>query len=253
MSKTSQAWLGELVVTFIFVTIAGAALIVASSQLADFGLVGVALANGLAMAALITTFGPVSGAHMNPVVTLSAWIGRKISGPNALGYVASQVLGALAAALLLRLFFAESQWAPSSLGSPSLGVTSGRGFAIEAVATFFFVMVIWGTGIDERSARLGGIPIGFALTGLILTFGPLTGASMNPARYLGPAAVGGNLDEWWVYLVGPAAGATLAGLVYPAVFSGPWPWARVGGSPDLAPDTATPAAADQAQEQGSST
>ncbi|MEX2394729.1 MAG: aquaporin, partial [Actinomycetota bacterium] len=166
------------------------------------------------------------GGHFNPAVTLSAWIGRKISAADALGYVACQIIGALGAGLVLRGFFDEGAWRPSNLGAPGLAVTSGRGLLIEIVLTFIFVMVIWGTGIDDRGPRVGGLAIGFVLAGLILAFGPLTGVALNPARYIGPAAVGGDTSEWWVYFLGPAIGGGLAGIVYPVLFWGGWPWAR---------------------------
>ncbi len=240
MSKSLQAWGAELVGTFVFITIGAGAVILASGQLPNGGLLGVALAHGLALGATITTFAAVSGSHFNPAVTLSAWIGRKISSADALGYVAAQVLGALAAGLVLRTMFTEGEWLASNLGSPSLSVSAGKGLLIEAVLTFFLVITIWGTGIDERGPRVGGFAIGLVLASMILAFGPLTGVALNPARFIGPAAVAGNVADWWVYFVGPAIGGAVAGLMYPVLFWGGWPWARIGGSPDLAPDTDAP-------------
>jgi aquaporin Z len=106
--------------------------------------------------------------------------------------------------------------------------------------TFIFVMVIWGTGIDERGPRVGGFAIGLTLAALILAFGPLTGVALNPARFLGPAAVAGNVDDWWVYFVGPGIGATVAGLTYQTLFWDGFPLARLGGSLRPAPGTLTP-------------
>jgi hypothetical protein len=142
--------------------------------------------------------------------------------------------------VFLRVSFDEGAWAASNLATPTLTVSTGRGLLIEAVLTFFLVMVIWGTGIDERGPRVGGFAIGTVLGAMILAFGPLTGVGLNPARFIGPAAVAGHLDDWWVYFIGPALGGAVAGVVYPALFWGGWPWARVGGSPDRAPDTMTP-------------
>ncbi len=240
MSRSLQAWAGELVGTFIFITIGAGAVILSTSQLADIGLLGVALAHGLALGATITAFAAISGGHFNPAVTLSAWIGRKISSADALGYVACQVLGALAAGLVLRGMFEEGAWSASNLGAPALTVATGKAILVEAVLTFFFVITIWGTGIDERGPRVGGFAIGLVLASMILAFGPLTGVSLNPARFIGPAAIAGNVDDWWVYFLGPAIGGTVAGVLYPTLFWGGFPWARIGGSPAEAPDTVTP-------------
>lgn len=240
MSKSLQAWAGELVGTFVFISIIGASVILATGQVGDSGLVGIGLAHFLGLGATITAFAAISGAHFNPAVTLSAWIGRKISSADALGYVASQILGALGAAIFLRVAFEETAWAPSSLATPGLTVSTGKGVLIEAVLTFFLVIVIWGTGIDERGPKVGGFAIGAVLGGMILAFGPLTGVGLNPARYLGPAAVSSNLDDWWVYILGPVIGGAAAGLMYPYLWWGGLPWARIGGSPTGAPDTVGP-------------
>lgn len=243
MTKSLQAWVGELVGTFVFVTIICGSVVIATGQLSDIGSVGIGLAHFLGLGAAITAFAAISGGHFNPAVTLSAWIGRKISSVDALGYVACQVLGALGAGIFLRVTFTEGVWEPSSLGTPGLGVSSGKGVMIEAVLTFIFVIVIWGTGIDERGPRLGGWAIGAVLGALVLAFGPLTGVGLNPARYIGPAAVSSNLDDWWVYILGPAIGGAAAGALYTSAFWGGWPWARIGGSIDVAPDTVSPAPA----------
>jgi MIP family channel proteins len=237
--RSLQAWAGELVGTFMFVTIICASVILAGSGLVDIGLVGIGLAHVFGLATVITTFAAISGGHFNPVVTLSAWIGRKISSADALGYVACQILGALGAGIVLRVMFTEAQWRTSNLGTPSLSVSTGKGLLIEAVLTFILVMVIWGTGIDERGPRVGGFAIGGVLGAMVLAFGPLTGVGLNPARFLGPAAVAGHVDDWWVYFLGPIIGGAVAGVLYPTLFWGGFPWARIGGSPDLAPDTSS--------------
>lgn len=231
--KGFQAWAAEFVGTFAFVTIASGSVIVATGALADFGVLGVALAQGAGLAAVITVFASVSGAHLNPAVTLSALIGRKIRSVDALGYVASQVLGALGAGITLRVMFEEVSWRPSSLGTPSLSVSTGKGVLIEAVLTFLFVLVIWGAGIAQRESRLSGFAIGVALVALILAAGPLTGPALNPARYLGPAAVADHLGSWWVYVVGPGIGGAAGGVLYQALFGDglPLPFVRRVPSP----------------------
>jgi MIP family channel proteins len=238
--RSLQAWAGELVGTFVFVTIICGSVVLATSGLNNIGLVGIGLAHAFALGASVTAFAAISGGHFNPAVTLSAWIGRKIGSADALGYVACQILGALGAGIVLRVMFTEAAWKPSNIGTPSLSVSTGKGLLIEAVLTFFLCLVIWGTGIDERGPRVGGFAIGTVLGAMVITFGPLTGVGLNPARYLGPAAVAGSVDDWWVYFLGPAIGGAAAGVLYPTLFWGGFPWARIGGSPDLAPDTVSP-------------
>jgi aquaporin Z len=212
--------LAEFVGTFAFMSILAASVIVATGTNAStYGLLGIATAHGVALAALVSAFGQHSGAHFNPAVTLSAWLGRKIAAMDAVGYVVMQVLGALGGAFMLRFLFSEAQWKPSNIATPGLTVSVGRGLLAEAIFTFILVIVIWGTGIDERGPRIGGIAIGFTLFALLLIDGPLTGAGLNPARYLGSAIVSGQYKDWWVYIVGPAIGGIVA-AGYSYVFMG---------------------------------
>jgi MIP family channel proteins len=248
--RSLQAWAGELVGTFMFITVICASVIIATSGLAPgFGLVGIGLAHFVALASVITAFAAISGGHFNPAVTLSAWIGRKIGSADALGYIACQILGALGAGVTLRVMFTEAAWRASNLGTPTLSVSTGKGVLIEAVLTFILVMVIWGTGIDERGPRVGGFAIGGVLGAMVLAFGPLTGVGLNPARFLGPAAVAGHVNDWWVYFLGPIIGGAVAGVLYPTIFMGGFPWARIGGSPDRAPDTVSAVPASVVEEE----
>jgi MIP family channel proteins len=212
-----RPWAAELVGTYGFVTIGAGAGIIAGAGLADLGLFGVAVANGVALAVMVTTFMAISGAHLNPAITLSLFIGGKISATDALGYVSSQILGALGAAVTLRFIFEESVWRAGNLGAPALETSTGSGLLAEAVFTFFLAVVVWGV-VDGRGHKVGGFGIGLVVMVGVLAVGPLTGGSFNPARYIGPAAVIGNLDQWWVYFVGPGAGGAVAGILYPRVF-----------------------------------
>jgi aquaporin Z len=222
VQKSIQSWAAELIGTFMFVAVISGSVILSPL----IGTLGVAVAHALVLAAMVTAFASISGGHFNPAVTLSAWIGGKIKTPDALGYVGAQILGALGAGLVLRIMYTELQWRGTQLGSPRLGlnVSDGRGLFVEAVLTFIFIMVIWATGIDEREGRVAGLPIGFTLGALVLAAGPLTGAGLNPARYLGPAAVAGELGDWWIYFLGPAIGAVAAALVYQGVFGSGFAW-----------------------------
>lgn len=171
--------------------------------------VAVALTFGLVVLAMIYAVGDVSGAHLNPAVTVAFAAAKRLSWRTVPGYVAAQCLGALAASGAVRLIFPDS---------PTLGQTQPAGspmqaFALEAILTFILMFVILGvsTGAKEKGV-LAGIAVG-AVIGLEALFaGPVTGASMNPARSLGPAVVSGQLEHLWLYLLAPTLGASVGVL-----------------------------------------
>jgi len=210
-----RRWLAELIGTYGFVTIGVSAGAIAG---AHGLLLAVAIANGVGLGVMIATFMATSGSHFNPAITLSAWIGRKIDAVNAIAYVVAQILGGLLGALTARVIFASS--AAVQLGTPGVAptISVGRAVFAEAIFTFFLATVIWGTAIDERAPKMGGLFIGLTVVVGVLAVGPLTGGAFNPARYLGPAIVAGNLKDWWVYFVGPGIGASVAGVLYRALF-----------------------------------
>lgn len=189
------------------------------------GLVGIALAHGLTIAALASATMMVSGGHLNPAVTFGAWVGGKIKGQDALSYVLAQLAGGLAGGLLAQISLSTMQLtSPVGVPSlaPSLAAAGNTGLAtgilIEAILTFLLVFVVYGTGIDSRfGGRLGGLAIGLTVTLDILAGGPLTGAAMNPARWFGAAVPAGFYDNAIVYIVGPLLGAGAAGLLYSRV------------------------------------
>lgn len=174
----------------------------------------VALAHGVVLAVLVSALGAVSGAHFNPAVTFGVWLAGHIPTRRAIAYVLAQLIGGLLAAWSLRLAFSAAT-APS-LGTPALGpdVDPLVGAGIEAVLTLILLVAVFGTAIDARGAKVGGLAIGFAVGADILMGGPLTGAAMNPARWFGPAAVTGAWDNGWVWIVGPLIGAAVAALIY---------------------------------------
>lgn len=212
MDKALKPCVAEAIATFAFCFIGAASII------NNAGLVGIAIAHGCMMAVLISAMGHISGGHNNPAVTFGAWVGGKISGQMAGAYIVAQLIGASAAGFLLLQVFPESAWKPVNLGTPGLGqgVTMGTGILVESVLTFFLVLVVYGTGIDEKGTwkTIGGFGIGLTIMCDILMGGPLTGASMNPARTFGPALAAGYWDNHIVYWIGPLAGGALAGLVY---------------------------------------
>lgn len=182
-------------------------------------LVAIALAHGLAIALMVSALGHISGGHFNPAVTIGFWVTRRIASLQALGYIAAQLLGGIAAALVL-LVYPLGLRDNVGMGVPGLSVetTFAQGVLIEAVLTFFLVTVIWGTAVSKLGPRLGGIAIGLTITMDIFAGGRLTGAAMNPARALGPALVQGDWTNQAVYWVGPIIGAVVAALLYHYVF-----------------------------------
>lgn len=180
------------------------------------GLIGIALAHGLTIAVMVSATAAVSGGHLNPAVTIAALVGGKIDALGALGYILAQCSGAIAAAFLITLAIPAPALAAVNMGTPALGpgVGIGQGLVTEAVLTFFLAFVVYGTAIDQRAPKVGGLFIGLTVTLDILVGGPITGAAMNPARHLGPALLGGGLNNLWLYWVGPMIGGALAGLVY---------------------------------------
>lgn len=219
VGSNRSALIAEAVGTFFFFFVGAGSIVLGDYLVAaggsGIGLLEVALAHGLALAVLASALGAISGAHFNPAVTLGVWIMGRIPAPRAVAYLVAQLLGAAAAGFALRWAFADV-WQASAIGTPALGpgVSELSGVAIEAVLTALLVLVVIGTAVDARAPRLGGLAIGLAVTADILVGGPLTGAAMNPARWFGPAVAAGAFDHWWVWWIGPLAGAVVAALVY---------------------------------------
>ncbi|MDA2913999.1 aquaporin [Acidobacteriia bacterium AH_259_A11_L15] len=221
-TTTGQKAVAEFIGTLALIFI-GAGSILANQQSGGAaGLVGIALAHGLTIAVMVTAIGHISGGHINPAVTFGVWVAGKIPTREAIVYWLAQLAGGFAGALLLiPLFNAETREA-AKLGTPMLGggVPVADGVLAELLMTFFLVFVVFATAIDERGAfkAVGGFAIGMVVTFDILMGGPLTGASMNPARTFGPALAGGYWAHHWVYWAGPLAGGLLAGALYSSVF-----------------------------------
>ncbi len=207
--------IAEAIGTFTLI-FAGAGSVMLASGNSNITLVGIALAHGLAIALMISALGAISGGHFNPAVTVGFWVTRRIGTMLAGGYIVAQLLGATIASLLLMLFFPEGLRNAAHLGSPALGpgIDFVHAVGIEAVLTFFLVTVIWGTAVDPRAPKLGGLAIGLTITMDILAAGPLTGAVMNPARAFGPMLVSGFWNEHLVYWIGPIIGSVAAALLY---------------------------------------
>jgi len=176
---------------------------------------GVAVVFGLVVMAMVYATGHLSGAHLNPAVTLAFTLTRHLPARETLAYMAAQLAGAIAAAALLLAIWPS---APAELGAtrPSVGV--GSALVYEATLTAILMFTIMAVATDTRAIGAGAaIAVGGAVGLGALLGGPITGASMNPARSLGPALLSGELGGLWVYLAGPILGAALGALAYQAV------------------------------------
>jgi aquaporin TIP len=215
-----KAALAELIGTFTLVFIGAGAGALAESS--GGGIVSVAFAHGLALLVIIYAWGSFSGAHVNPAVTFGVVVAGKMDWPKAVSYWIAQFAGgAVAAYLLLWLLGPESNLG-STIGSltPYKDIEGNalKVVVLEGVLTFFLVASVFASGVHGLNCNLAGVAIGLVLTMDILCGGALTGASMNPARTLGPALALGDLSYVWMYFVGPLAGGAIAGLMYENFF-----------------------------------
>lgn len=207
--------LAEFIATFGLTFIGAAALCTDRYSGGEVGLLGVALAHGIVLAVLVTALGHVSGGHVNPAVTLGVLISGAIRPAMAALYVVAQLVGGVTAGFVLARTFSREVWEPVALGAPVLGpgVEFSTGIFIEAVLSFFLVLVFLQTAVDDRApANVYGFAIGLVLVFDILVGGPLTGAAVNPARAFGPALAAGVWTDQLVWWIGPAAGALVAAL-----------------------------------------
>ena len=217
MDRSLALWrraLAEGLGTF-FLVLAGCGAIVAEERFGGLGTVGIALVFGLVVAAMVSATGHLSGAHLNPAVTLAFALTRHFPARSTCAYVLAQLLGATAAALVLLAVWPE---APADLGATRPSVGSGAAVLYEVVLTALLMFVIVAVATDVRAVgSAAALAIGSAV-GLDAMFGgPVTGASMNPARSLGPALAASEWHDLWIYIVGPLAGAALGALAYQVV------------------------------------
>jgi len=199
--------LAEYIGTFILVFAGTSAIVVNNISGGAVTSVGIALVFGLTVSAMIYTLGDISGAHINPAVTIAFWYARRFPGKDVPGYLIGQILGALTASVVVSLLFH---------GHPTLGGTSPSGtavqsFVMELLLTFILMLTIISVaaGAKEKGV-MAGVSIGGVVALDALFGGPVSGASMNPARSIGPALVSGHLQELWIYLLAPVIGACLA-------------------------------------------
>lgn len=212
MKKAIAECLGTFILVFF-----GTATAVLGNGMDGIGTTGIALAFGLTIIAAAYSIGTVSGAHLNPAVSLGMWLNKRITTSELLYYVVGQIVGGLVASLALLSILNASGKETTNLGQNGFGDLSVFGaLTVEIILTFIFVLVIMTvTSAKKGNAKLAGVVIGLTLTMIHLVGIPLTGTSVNPARSLAPAIfVGGDaLSQVWVFIVAPLIGGLLAALV----------------------------------------
>jgi aquaporin NIP len=196
--------------------VAGCGAIIANSQYRGaLGAVGVSLTFGLVIMVMVYATGHLSGAHINPAVTVGFTLTRHFPPRDAVAYVAAQLAGAVAAALVLLVLWPDK---PADLGATVPTVAVGRAFLYELILTAILMFVIMAVATDTRAVgSAAALAIGGTIALDALFGGPATGASMNPARSFGPALVSGQWRDFWVYVAGPVAGSALGALAYQLV------------------------------------
>lgn len=213
----SAVVIAEAIGTFVLVFAGTGAVMVNHITQGAITHLGVSLVFGAVVTALIYTLGHISGAHLNPAVTLAVWSGGFFPGHQVLPYLFAQSVGAIAASFVLRLSFGFV----ANLGA-TLPLQDNwlQALVLEGILTFILMLVILGAGLDRRAlVGFAGIAIGLTVGVEATVMGPITGASMNPARSLGPALVGNLWQHHWVYWVAPIVGAQIAVLLYKRLFS----------------------------------
>lgn len=207
MFRPMKKLFAESLGTFAVVFAGTGAIVVDHASGGAIGHAGIALTFGFVVLAMIYTFGDVSGAHFNPAVSIAFAAAQRFPWREVPGYVAAQLLGAVAASALLRGLFP----ADATLGATLPAGAAMQSFVLEVVLTFFLMLVVLSvsTGAKEKGVT-AGIAIGAMIALEAMFAGPICGASMNPARSLAPAVVSGHLEHLWIYLAGPLLGALLA-------------------------------------------
>ncbi len=216
--KGTPAYIAEFIGTLVLVlAITG---LISASAVTGLSLTNLALVHALALMGIVYSIGTISGAHVNPAVTLALLAIRKITGRDAAIYIVMQAIGGLGGALLAKAFFL-GRGSLVNFGTPGIsdrylqGGSTGLAFLAEAVGAFLLMWAVMGTAVNPAAPKgVAGAAIGGALALGVLIFGPATGASFNPARWFGPAAVSGTWTNAWLYILAPIVGAGVAALTY---------------------------------------
>jgi MIP family channel proteins len=220
MKDTWRHFVAEFVGTFALVFVGGGTIITSPLVQSQATVLSVALAHGLILALLVSATMNISGGHLNPAVTTGFLVTGRIEPMMAVIHWIAQLLGAIIAAYALKALFPTAVANMTMLGGQRISsdTTFMQAIGLEAIATFFLVFVVFGTAVDPRAPKLGGMAIGLTIAADILAIGPLTGGSMNPARSFGPAVVSHVFEGQTVYWIGPLLGGIVAALLYDRLF-----------------------------------
>ena len=219
MRDAVRHFVAEFVGIFALVFVGSGSIMMAQHTNTASPILVAATAHGLILAIMVTATMRISG-HLNPAVTIGFLATRRIEPLMAAIYICAQILGAIAAAYALKATVPAELFAATRGGGQSiaLDVTATQGFFLEMIATFFLTFVVFGTAVDPNAPKVGGFAIGLTVGADILAIGPLTGASMNPARSLGPAIASGVFEGQVVYWAGPIVGSIVAAVLYDMLF-----------------------------------
>ena len=199
-----KKYAAEFIGTFALVFAGTGAIVINEVSHGAITHVGIALTFGLIVLVMIYTLGDISGAHINPAVTIGFWLSRQLAGREVLPYIVSQSAGALAASGIVRLLFPDNRL----LGATQPAGAALQSFVLEFLLTALLMFVILGVSTGAREKGItAGIVVGSVIALEAMFAGPISGASMNPARSLGPALVSGQIANLWIYLTAPVIGA----------------------------------------------
>ncbi len=205
-----KKYIAEFIGTFALVFCGTGAIIINQETHGSIGNIGIAFTFGLIVMAMIYTFGHVSGAHINPAVTIGLWITKRFNGKEILPYICMQFMGGIVASLLLKYLFPNN----INLGATLPAGSDIQSFILELILTFILMLVIlYSTEESNHVNHFAGLAIGGTVLLEAMFAGPICGASMNPARSLAPALVSGNFSSLWIYITAPVLGVVLASLV----------------------------------------
>jgi len=206
-----KKYIAETIGTFALVFCGTGAIIINEHTGGQIGHIGVAITFGLIVTAMIYSFGDISGAHFNPAVTVGFWAANRLDKKELIPYISAQLIGAFLATGILKLLFPDNLNLGTTLPSGSVI----QSFILEIILTFILVLVIISTSQGSKEVSvMAGIAIGFTVLLEAMFAGPISGASMNPARSIAPAIVSGNIQFLWIYLTAPFIGGLLSAVVF---------------------------------------
>ncbi|HET9064854.1 MAG TPA: aquaporin [Gemmatimonadales bacterium] len=216
MPSLTRRTVAEMFGTFALVFFGCGVVVMDSFPGARAGLLGIALVHAIVLSIAVSATMFISGAHLNPAITIGMLAIRKITPRDALAYIVGQLAAALLAIAVARMLLPVSIGDLVSWGTPALSprVTFQQGIAIEALLTFFLMSAVMATAVAPNAPKIGGFGIGLTLFFTIMVGGPLTGSALNPARAFGPAIISGNMTAQAVWWIGPIIGCVIAALLW---------------------------------------